>query len=352
MTTPHTRSRNGWALCAIGLAAVVVGPCASGVAAKDTGALDSAQHAPRPPGAFVVPAWAYPTDPPAGATPRPQPDATMPQHVPGSSATYTLAQVGELFAVPDWHPDSHPPMPEVVAHGRKPAVYACGYCHLPDGSGRPENAPLAGLPAAYVVAQMAAFRSGARRSAWTRPNLPADLMHKVAALVADEEVAAAAAYFANLRLTRRIEIVETRRVPVTRVAGWLYVVNEGSAAEPLGERIIEVAPDHERHELRDSATGYRAYVPPGSVARGRAIAQRGVDGPATACTACHGADLRGTGLVPPLADRSPTYVLRQLLAFRSGARATDAGQPMQPVVQRLGLGEMIAVAAYVAAQPP
>lgn len=43
---------------------------------------------------------------------------------------------------------------------------------------------------------------------------------------------------------------------------------------------------------------------------------------------------------------------RQLLAFRSGARATDAGQPMQPIVQRLGLGEMIAVAAYVAAQPP
>ena len=325
------------------LAAALLWPALAGAGAADTAAGNAA---------VAVPAWAYPTDPPAGAAPRPAPDASTPLHLAGSSATYTLVQVGDLFAVPDWHPDSHPPMPEVVAHGRKPAIYACGYCHLPDGSGRPENAPVAGLPVDYIVAQMAAFRSGARRSAWTLPHLPADLMRQVAAAVTNEEVAAAAAYFGNLRLTRRVEIAETRRVPTTRVAGWLYVLNEGTGTEPLGERIIEVALDHERHELRDPAAGYRAYVPRGSVAHGRIIALRGVDGPATACTACHGADLRGTGLVPPLAGRSPTYVLRQLLAFRSGARATAAGQPMQPVVQRLGLGEIIAVAAYVAAQPP
>ena len=100
----------------------------------------------------------------------------------------------------------------------------------------------------------------------------------------------------------------------------------------------------------DATTPLR--VPRGSVAHGRTIALRGVDGPATACTVCHGADLHGSGPVPPLAVRSPSYLLRQLLAFRSGARAADADQPMQPIVQRLGLGEMIAVAAYVAAQPP
>ena len=58
-------------------------------------------------------------------------------------------------------------------------------------------------------------------------------------------------------------------------------------------RIIEVAVDHERHELRDPATAYRAYVPQGSIARGRTIAQIGRGGTAVACVACHGADLRG-----------------------------------------------------------
>ena len=328
---------------AFALATALLWPALTGAAAAAT---------PSGSAAVVAPAWAYPVDPPPAAAPRPGPDATTPLGVPHSGVTFTAAQIADLYAVPDWHPDGHPPMPQVVAHGRRPAVYACGYCHLADGSGRPENAPLAGLPAAYIVAQMAAFRSGTRRSAWTGPQLPAELMRKVAAAVTDEEVAAAAAYFASLGIKRRVEVVETRRVPRTRVAGWLYVVSEGSGLEPLGERIIEVALDHERHELRDPATGYRAYVPRGSVAHGRTIALRGVDGPATACTACHGADLRGSDPVPPLAGRSPSYLLRQLLAFRSGARATDAGQPMQPIVQRLGLGEMIAVAAYVAAQPP
>jgi len=75
-------------------------------------------------------------------------------------------------------------MPEVVARGRKPQVHACGYCHLPDGQGRPENAPLAGLPAAYIEAQVAAFRSGARRSDWHGPNRPTDLMLATAEHVA------------------------------------------------------------------------------------------------------------------------------------------------------------------------
>ena len=338
------------ALCAALVPATALA-AAAGAAAGGTVAPDAARRTADAAREFIVPAWAYPTDP-AGAAPRPAPDATTPLQVPSSSAAFTRAQLVDLFAAPDWHPDGHAPMPDVVANGRKPAVYACGFCHLPDGNGRPENAPLAGLPAAYVVAQMAAFRSGARQSAWKLPHLPGDLMRKAAAAVTDEEVAAAAAYFSSLRLTRRVEIVEARRVPRTHMAGWLYAMSAGTATEPLGERIIEVALDHERHELRDSAVGYRAYVPRGSVARGKLLAVRGVDGPATACVACHGADLRGVGLVPPLAGRSPSYVLRQLLAFRTGARSTAAGEPMQPVVQRLAIGDMIALAAYVALQPP
>ncbi len=46
-------------------------------------------------------------------------------------------------------------MPEVVARGREPEVFACGFCHRADGPGGPENANIAGLPAACIVQQMA-----------------------------------------------------------------------------------------------------------------------------------------------------------------------------------------------------
>jgi cytochrome c553 len=265
---------------------------------------------------------------------------------------FKRTQVTDLFYAPDWFPDSHPPMPDVVARGRQPDVYACGYCHLPDGKGRPENASLAGLPAAYIVAQVADFRSGARRSALRGPHRPNDSMLATAQGSTDEEVAAAAEYFSKLPMTRRVEVIEATRVPQTREIGWLYVATAGAGTEPLGLRIIEMPLDHERHELRDPASLYRAYVPRGSVMRGRDLAERGGNGLTVACVGCHGADLRGSGLVPPLAGRSPTYILRQLLAFRTGARASVAGQPMLPVVAQLSVEDMVAVAAYAASRAP
>lgn len=302
-------------------------------------------------GQFVVPAWAYPGNSSSSPAAAPR-DGDALLRVPGSRATFTRAQVTDLFATPDWHPEAHPSMPDVVARGRKPAVHACGYCHLPDGQGRPENAPLAGLPAAYITAQVADIRNGVRRSAWQHAHAPTDLMRSAAEHVTTGDIALAAQYFARLRLTRRVEVVETASVPVTREAGWLYVPVEGAGIEPLGERVIEVPVDHERHELRDSALVYRAYVPVGSVARGRIIAGDSVGAPGLACVNCHGPDLRGVGLVPPLAGRSPSYVLRQLLAFRTGMRASPNGQPMATIAAQLDIEDMIATAAYVASLPP
>jgi cytochrome c553 len=57
-------------------------------------------------------------------------------------------------------------------------------------------------------------------------------------------------------------------------------------------------------------------------------------------------------LIPPLAGRSPTYILRQLLAFKTGARAGATGQPMQAVVANMRVGNMIDVAAYAASLAP
>jgi cytochrome c553 len=58
------------------------------------------------------------------------------------------------------------------------------------------------------------------------------------------------------------------------------------------------------------------------------------------------------GLVPPLAGRSPSYLLRQLVAFHTGARATAATAPMNEVAARLTLEDMVAAAAYAGSRKP
>jgi hypothetical protein len=84
--------------------------------------------------------------------------------VPGSKLGFTQTQIDDPFTPPDWYTD-HPRMPPVVARGRKPDVWACAMCHLPNGLGHPESAYLAGLPAAYIQQQVEDFKSGARKSA-------------------------------------------------------------------------------------------------------------------------------------------------------------------------------------------
>lgn len=86
------------------------------------------------------PAWAYVVNPPDF---KPEPDDGKSRHVPESNATFTLTQARDLFFALDWHPSDHPPLPDVVAHGRKPDVMACGVCHRADGPGGPENASAA-----------------------------------------------------------------------------------------------------------------------------------------------------------------------------------------------------------------
>jgi cytochrome c553 len=295
-----------------------------------------------------LPHWAYPVNPPGTQLP---PDDGVPRRVPGSTAAFTLTQIRDLFKAPDWHPDDHPAMPEIVAAGRKPGVFACGYCHLPNGLGRPENSSLAGLPADYIVQQMADFRSGARQSS-EPASLPINFMIAVAKAASEEEVKSAAAYFASLRLTPWIRVVEAATVPRTRVAGWMLVADEPHVMEPIGQRVIEMPEDLERTELRDARSGFVAYVPPGSVARGEALVVRGGDGRTTACGLCHGRDLRGLGPVPALAGRSPSYIVRQLYDIRHGKRNGSWTALMQDVVERLTIADMVDIAAYTASRAP
>ncbi len=298
-----------------------------------------------------VPAWVYPFGAPPPLGPAAY-DRVTPIHIPNSTVAFTEAQLNDLFSAPDWHPESHSPMPDVVSHGRPPDVYACGFCHTPSGQGRPENASLAGLPAPYIVQQVADFKSGARHRAWPDPYRPSDLMSGVAAHATGEEVAVAAEYFARQTLRPRVTVVESATVPKTHVVGWVYVADDGKAREALGERLLELAPDARAHESRVDDVRYIAYVPPGSLKRGSAIAHSDAGASATPCASCHGEALRGVGVIPPLAGRSPTYLLRQLLAFKTGARSGANGLPMKAVAAALAIDRMIDVTAYAASLPP
>jgi cytochrome c553 len=69
------------------------------------------------------------------------------------------------------------------------------------------------------------------------------------------------------------------------------------------------------------------------------------------CSLCHGPDLRGLGDFPRLAGRSPSYLMRQLYDFKSGARTSDSGL-MKVVVAQLSEKDMLALSAYLASRTP
>ncbi|MCY4511477.1 MAG: hypothetical protein OXG35_31610 [Acidobacteria bacterium] len=89
-------------------------------------------------GANAVLPWAYVLNDPGVTAEAVDPDEVV--TVPGSSVSMPRSAIAIDNGPPDWHPDGHPPMPEVVARGGGEGVVACGYCHLPNGQGKPENA--------------------------------------------------------------------------------------------------------------------------------------------------------------------------------------------------------------------
>jgi len=304
------------------------------------------------PGHEPPPYWAFTGNPPAPASPAPaKPAENAPRHVPGSRQAFTQRQIdAAAFGPPDWHPSGHPPMPQIVAHGRKPEVSACGFCHLPNGQGRPENSSLAGLPAAYIVQQMADFSSGLRKPSKNTIPIEAMITHETEANAA--EVKAAADYFSRIKPRPWIHVVETGTVPKTHAARWMLVRTAGGGREPIGHRIIETPVNLELTELRDDASGFIAYVPVGSVEKGKALATTGGEGKTMNCEMCHGPGLRGQGKVPSIAGRSPSYIVRQLYDFRSGSRNGPDAQLMKPVTAKLTLDDMISLAAYLASLHP
>jgi cytochrome c553 len=207
------------------------------------------------------------------------------------------------------------------------------------------------LPASYIVQQIADYKSGARKFAGPQRS-PSVLMTAIAKATTEEEAKAAAAYFSSLKPKANIKVVETDTVPATQIARVFYMLSKDGAAEPIGQRIVEVPVDAEQFEHRDTRSQFVAYVPNGSIARGEALASTGGSGTTTPCATCHGPDLRGVESVPGIAGRSPSYLVRQIYDFQQHARAGSAGALMVPVVEKLSHDDMISLAAYVSSLKP
>ena len=302
--------------------------------------------------AAYLPVWAFPPAGSGGSRPATAPEDGGAKQVPGSTVTLTRKQLAAHGpAVPDWHPEDHPPMPDIVAKGREPLVFACGYCHLPTGAGRPENASLAGLTPGYIKLQLLAFRKGERPGSDPIRG-PQTAMIAVAKALTDAEVEQAAAYFAEAKPVTFLKVIETDTVPKTYSVGGIFAKDPGGGTEPIGNRIIEVPEELERFELRDGRTPFVAYVPVGSLQRGETLVTTGGDSRTVQCATCHGPDLRGLADIPRLAGRSPSYLMRQLFDLKNGARTGGATVLMKATVANLSEEDMLAIVAYLASRPP
>ena len=278
-----------------------------------------------------------------GAVPAEEPG---PKSVAGSTKSYTPAQIDDLSNPPDWFPDEHPPAPPIVQKGRG-AVLACGACHLMSGEGHPESAGLTGFTAGYIVQQMADFKSGVRKDAAR--------MNAIAKDMSDEEIRQASEWFAKLKPMAWTRVTEAAMVPKTFVGqGRMRFVQPGGEMEPIGNRIITVPMDQTRARLRDPhpGAGFIAYVPPGSVAKGKALVETGGAGKTIACSICHGDALKGLGDVPRLAGLFPIYIARQLYLFKDGTRNGVDAQLMKKPAAKLTDDDILAISAYLGSLAP
>lgn len=339
--------------------------CGVGVVAGASFAQAQAQVEPEPLWAY---AWSTPPQPGDKHVPQRPPvrellpgedaeEITQPRRVEGSSATYSRMEVRDNHNVIDWFPSDHPPMPDIIAHGPKSLEAergrGCGSCHLPNGKGRPENAPPAGQPAAYLVRQLQDMRDGLRFSADPRkPNSPT--MNALAKAMTDEEMREAAEYFAAIPWTPWMRVIEADLIPEMHLEeGNMYITDGTEPTEPLAGRVVETPEDaYQANFVRNPRSGWVVYVPVGSLAKGKELVTTG-GGKTVQCTICHGPDLMGLADIPGIAGRSPSYMMRQLYDMKKGTRNGLSAQLMKPIIADLTIDDMTAIVAYLASiEPP
>ena len=120
--------------------------------------------------------------------------------------------------------------------------------------------------------------------------------------------------------------------------------------------------DEEQAETyRNPHSGFIAYVPKGSLAKGkdlvitggaRVVGNEFIRGKTTPCITCHGEDLMGAADIPPIAGRSPSYMVRQMWDMQQGTRNSEPAKLMRLVLVNLTQEDMVAIAAYVSSRVP
>jgi cytochrome c553 len=273
--------------------------------------------------------WAYPFEPPPGA---PNPDAPAAGGPRVNQALIATTYTGL------------PRMPEIVAKGKP---LPCMQCHLANGGSHPESAAIAGMPVNYIIEQVHAFRDGQRKDVRT------GRMVQAAKLATEKEIREAAEYYAAIGPDRQkwVRTVVGDEVPKGPIqfggGGFRYHAPDGGM-EPLPPNmVIETADKDELVRARDQIDGgFVQYVHAEDMALGEKVAADGK------CGTCHGADFKGKGDVPRLANQHSVYLIRQLKDMQIGARTDKNVAVMKPIVDKLSDKEIVAVSAYLASKMP
>ena len=175
----------------------------------------------------------------------------------------------------------------VLADDGRAKAITCSACHGADGNSviNPEWPNLAGQHTGYIVAQLQAFKSGARKNS---------SMNAMAATLNDRDMADIADYFAGQSL--KINAVDSS-------------AQAGAALYRGGNKVTGVP----------------------------------------ACMACHSPNGAGNppANFPALRGQHAKYTILQLQAYKSGARATDPKAIMRTIAARLSNEEMENVARFI-----
>lgn len=174
------------------------------------------------------------------------------------------------------------------ARAKKIAGGSCFLCHGERGESTSEIFPrLAGQHAEYVAKQLAAFKSGQRKST---------AMAEMVAKLTPDEMLALGKYYEKMSLPR-----EEAKDPQLAAMG-RYVYHNGNKF---------------------------SGVP--------------------ACASCHGTAAEGTANLPRLATQFSGYIHTQLKSFNKRERTND-NAVMHAVVEKMTELEMVAVAEYVSSK--
>ena len=178
-------------------------------------------------------------------------------------------------------------------------------------------------------------------------------MNPISEALPEEDWQAALRYYATIEPIDWVDVIETDTVPKNYVGkGRMRFFHPDGGTEPLGNRILEFPQDPDLVHLRHPYSGFIAYAPLGSVARGQDLATTGSSGKTIPCNICHGEGLKGLGEIPAIAGMSPLYVVRQLNDIKTGARAGISAALMQATVVNLTEEDIVALAAYLASLDP